>query len=98
MKKKNLKRGTSLIEIIITVAIITFITGYSMSQYKSMKYKNAMDSDKIKILTTVNNANVMSAVLPKGAKVLPKYVKFVDIGIIVANDLSELEVDKGFST
>ncbi|MGL5100007.1 MAG: hypothetical protein ACRC6B_08265, partial [Fusobacteriaceae bacterium] len=98
MMKKNLKKGTSIIEIIIAVAIITFITGYSMNQYRGMKYKNAIDSDKIKILTTINNANVMSAVLPKGLTVLPKYVKIIDKGIIVANDLAELEVDKGFSS
>lgn len=94
MKKSNLRRGVTVVELIIVIAIIGILSSYTVVKFKGANYKNASDSDRLKIMTKVNNTNIEARFKSEP----PKYIKFQDNGIVVIDSLGNLEVDKGFNT
>lgn len=95
------KKGISIIELVMTVGIIGIMSGFLFYRYEKIRYKNIIDSDKLKITTTINNTNIISAKLPGDLVPFPRYMKFANDGIIIlgkGNDNKlELKPDQGLN-
>lgn len=75
----NKRKGFSLVELILTIAIIGILTKIFIGRYIAYRELNLINMDKTRIITTVSNANVTARNVLN-----PRYVKFIDGGIIVS--------------
>lgn len=83
--KRSHKKGFSIIELVIVMAIATTITTYSVFQYIKAKEMNMLKMEETIVSTTINNANISSK------RSTPRYVKFYNEGILIAKEVEKID-------
>lgn len=97
-ERKNKKRGVTLIEMVMSIAIVGIIISYTIIRYASVKEINELKMLETRVITTINNANLS---LSTNRSIQPRYMKFFEGGIVVAkgynSNIFEIEYDAGMN-
>lgn len=81
IKNRNKKRGVTLIEVVVTMAIIGIVITFMTFKYEGVKELNETRMLETQVITSINDAALDLNTL-RGIQ--PKYLKFYEGGIVIA--------------
>ncbi|MGL6100716.1 MAG: type II secretion system protein [Fusobacteriaceae bacterium] len=100
MKKKNLRKGFTIIELVMVIGIVGLLTTFTTIKYQKAKEINDIKMLETRIITTINNASISLTTMRDFE---PKYMKFYQKGIVIAKgynnseNIYEIEYESGMN-